>query len=237
MVVLPIHGNAWVTRVRPKSAALLCATNSLRSGFSHHALDHVRGPGVRSSWRVSGANPSFGCGKGGESCRPWREASCQTCPRIPPVAVRAGHLVRLASGESWSRQEGKWSGANAPSGPGSVMGRSSSPRLSVAPAPWRSDPALPPAAGPRPDGQLSLQASSTRRRCRAQALALGGGRAEQAIDHPAAEPTLAACDGRPPCGGLCSSLQRSTTHSRIGRPSLGPRRFEPPVLASGRVSR
>src|ERR1035437_7894300 len=147
MVVLPIHGNAWVTRVRPKSAALLCATNSLRSGFSHHALDHVRGPGVRSSWRVSGANPSFGCGKGGESRRPWRGASCQTCPRIPPVAVRAGHLVRLAPGESWSRQEGKWSGANAPSGSGSVMGRSSSPRLSVAPAPWRAGAAFPPAPG------------------------------------------------------------------------------------------
>ena len=101
------------------------------------------------------------------------------CVRRSPDQPRTVYLVRLAPHKSWSRQEGEGSGQTAPRGPARVIGRSASPRLSVAPDPWRSHAASPPAAGPRPNDQLSLQASWTRKRCRSQAPAPGGGRAAQ----------------------------------------------------------
>src|SRR5664280_3856687 len=67
---------------------------------------------------------------------------------------RTGYLAQLAHGESWRGPEGEWSGATPPSGPGPAISRSSSPRLSVAPAPWRSRAASLPAVGPRRRAQL-----------------------------------------------------------------------------------
>lgn len=78
---------------------------------------------------------------------------------------RTGYLVELAPHESWSGRKGEWSSATAPSGSAQIIGRSASPRLSVAPAPWRFAAPSQPAAGPRSVGQLSHQASSTRKRC------------------------------------------------------------------------